>query len=151
MNLKQTACLLLFAFHISAQPQAWNNVKTVAPGTEIRVAGPKPSPVVGTLASATDDSVVVTSRTGQETYARQQITRVSIKKSGHRARNTLIGLGVGAGAGLAVGVGTDQSCSPHCFLGNNLGKVIFTPLGAAVGALVGFVIPTGGWKEIYMP
>jgi len=66
-----------------------------------------------------------------------------------RLRNTLLGAAIGAGAGLGIGAGTDAQCSPHCFLGNNLAKAIFTPLGALVGTVVGVAWPTGRWHEIY--
>ena len=56
---------------------------------------------------------------------------------------------MGAGAGLGIGAGLDAGCHSNCIGGNNLGKAIFTPIGAIGGALVGLVIPTGGWHEIY--
>ncbi len=143
------AFLTLFALEMQAQPQTWDKVKAIPLGTQVRLTGPRPDPIIGKLERATDESLMLTLTASQETFTRAQITRVSTKGPGHRARNTLLGLGLGAGAGLAVGAGTDQSCGPHCFLGNNLGKEIFTPLGAIVGALIGLVIPTGRWHEIY--
>ena len=143
------ACMLLLALELAAQSQSWSNVKALSPGTEIRISGPRPSAVRGTLLSVTDDSLMLNSSAGQEMFTRQQVNRVSSKKQGHRARNALIGLGVGAGTGLVVGAVGDQQCSPSCFLGNNIGKAVFTPLGAILGALVGAVIPTGGWRDVY--
>ncbi len=144
------AGMVLFALPSLAQPQTWNNVTAISPGTAIRIAGPRPGTIPGILQSATADSLALSSNAGQETFSREQITQVSVKKPSHRARNALIGLGVGAGAGLGIGAGADHSCAAHgCFLGNNLGKEIFTPLGAIVGALIGAVIPTGGWRAIY--
>jgi len=31
----------------------------------------------------------------------------------------------------------------------NLGKEVLTPLGALAGAVVGALIPTGGWHDVY--
>jgi hypothetical protein len=144
------ACTVPFALEMSAQPPSWNNVQAISPATEIRIAGPRPGTVQGTLKSVTGDSLVLNSNAGQETFERQQITRVAVKKQGHRARNTLIGLGVGAGAGLGIGAAADHSCaSKGCFFGPNFGKAIVTAFGAAVGALVGVLIPSGGWREVY--
>ncbi len=142
--------MALFAFELAPQPQAWDNVTAISPGTEIRISGPRPGALRGTLQSVTGDSLVLNSSAGQETFTRQQVTRVSIKKQGHRKRNMLIGLGVGAGAGLGVGAGSDHSCAPNgCFFGNNFAKEVFTPLGAGVGALVGALISSGGWRDVY--
>ena len=143
------ASMLLFALDLTAQSQPWSNVKALSPGTEIRIRGPHPSAVRGTLLSVTDESLVLNSSAGQEMFTPQQVNRVSIKKQGHRARNALIGLGVGAGTGLVVGAVDDQHCAPNCFLGKNLSKTVFTPLGAILGILIGAVIPTGGWRDVY--
>ena len=145
------ACMGLFALEMAAQPQSWNNVQAISPGTEIRITGPRPGTLRGTLQSVTGDFLALNSSAGQETFERQQITRVAIKKQGHRARNTLIGLGVGAGAGLGIGAAADHDCASKggFFCPNNFGKAILTPFGAAVGALVGALIPSGGWREIY--
>jgi hypothetical protein len=144
------ACMALFTFELAAQAQSWNNVTAISPGTEIRIAGPGPGAVQGTLQSVTGDSLVLNSSAGQETFARQEVTRVSVKKQGHRKRNTLIGLGAGAGVGLGIGAASDHSCANKgCFFGPNFGKAIFTPFGAGVGALIGVLIPSGGWREIY--
>jgi hypothetical protein len=144
------ASLVLVAPEMAAQQPSWNNVQEISPGMEIRITGPGPRTLRGTLQSVTGDSVVLNSSAGQETFARQQVTRVSIKIQGHRGRNALIGLGVGAGAGLGLGAVSDHSCAPiGCFLGNNFGKKVITPLGAGVGVLIGALIPSGGWREIY--
>jgi hypothetical protein len=45
------ACLLLFAFEVAAQPRSWDQVKAIAPGAEIRIAGPGPGILQGTLAA----------------------------------------------------------------------------------------------------
>jgi hypothetical protein len=34
-------------------------------------------------------------------------------------------------------------------VGKNLGKKVFTPLGALIGVTVGALLPTGGWHNLY--
>jgi hypothetical protein len=69
-------------------------------------------------------------------------------------RNALIGTGIGAGAGLAIGAAADHgsNCSQTsfgCIVPPKVGKEALTPLGAIVGAIIGAVLLTGGWHEIY--
>jgi hypothetical protein len=142
------AVLVLMAATVAAQTNAsWNTVRALATGADVRIAVGSRS-VHGTIERVTDDTLVMTSGKGQEMFAQQEVMRVSIGKKGHRRRNALIGLGVGAGTGLAVGAAADNGCTGFCFL-RNAGKVVFTPLGAIAGVLVGALIPTGGWREIY--
>src|SRR5450631_761343 len=105
--MRALAVLLLAAVTVAAQPPItnWNDVKTLPPGTDIRVERSGAGPLRGQLQSATDESLVVDSGKGQEMFTRQQVTRVSVKGISHRGRNTLIGLGVGAGVGLGIGLG----------------------------------------------
>jgi hypothetical protein len=83
------------------------------------------------------------------------VAKVSAKDKGHRLRNTLIGLGAGAGGGLILGaVGDANSCHPGFFgcwdpLGRNGLKETVTPLGALIGGIVGVLLPTGGWRDVY--
>jgi hypothetical protein len=146
------AGLLLAAFTAAAQSPAqnWNNVTAVPAGTEVRIAAGSRT-VLGQVQSATADSFVVVSGKGQEMFTRQEVTRVSIRTKGHRGRNALIGLGVGAGVGLGVGAAWDNTGDCHsiapCSLGH--GKQIGPPVFGLIGAVVGAVIPTGGWREVY--
>jgi hypothetical protein len=93
--------------------------------------------------------VVTTSRSG-ETLSRIQVTSVASRGRNHRLRNTLIGIGAGGAAGLILGVASNRcAAGTNCFF-NNLGIELFTPMGALAGAIVGAVIPTSGWHDIYL-
>jgi hypothetical protein len=128
----------------------WANVKRIAAGEEIRVSMSDGKSFRGQLQSSTADSLIMVAANSQQTLARPQVAKIATKRDSHRMRNTLIGLGLGAGAGLAGGAVEDHSdCAGRCGFGNNLGKVIFTPLGAVVGTVVGVAWPTGGWHEVY--
>src|SRR5580692_1025851 len=83
----------------------WENVKMLAPATQIRIASATSKPKVMTLESVTDSELVTSSAAGPQTFQRAEITNVSVKQNGHRVRNTLIGMAVAAAAGAAIGYG----------------------------------------------
>jgi hypothetical protein len=146
--------VLLVAGIAAAQPPSaktdWANVKRLAAGEEIRVSMGDGKSFHGQLQSTTDESLIMVAASAQQTLPRPQIAKVATKGDSHRGRNTLIGLGIGTGAGLAIGAGADASCNHGGFFAcNNLGKEVFTPLGAIIGTIVGVAWPTGGWHEVY--
>jgi hypothetical protein len=131
----------------------WDRLKSLSPGQEIRVVQNDAKSKAGNFRSVTDEAIVVSMASGEQTISRQSILRVSSKGKGHRIRNAVIVAGIGAGAGAGIGAAMDA----HANSGSgsfgpwfpNLGKEVVTPLGAIVGAIVGAVIPSGDWHEIY--
>jgi hypothetical protein len=126
----------------------WNAVKALTVGTEVRITSGSRS-IRGEIERTTDDVLVVTSRKGQEMFERQQVSVVSIKKAGHRKRNTLIGLAAGAGGGLAIGIAARAKPGQWEIISNDVVTAGFVAAGAIVGTVVGVIIPTGGWREVY--
>jgi hypothetical protein len=127
----------------------WNNLKQVKPDQAVEVVLKDAKSHKGGLQSVSDDGIVVRLASGEQTFARQNVLRVSSKRQGHRLRNALIGGVIGAGAGLGVGIAADR-CPPNsivCF--GNKGKAIATPAVGLIGFGIGAAIPTGGWQEIY--
>jgi hypothetical protein len=132
-------------------PSNWAGVKQLPAGSEVRVKMSDGRKVVGAFQSATDDDLLVQTPKSRETLTRMTIAKVSTKGRSHRLRNALIGFGGGAGVGLIVGAVSDSRCPKSgCFaVGKNLGKEVFTPLGALIGVTVGALLPTGGWHDLY--
>ena len=147
--MARIAVLFLFASALLAQSPEWDTVKRLPSGSQVRLSLTNGRKLHGGLLNVTDDSVLVAVSRSNQTLTRVTITRVAIKGASHRGRNALIGMGVGAGVGLAAGAGIDHACVADCFLGHNIGKIVFTPLGASLGLGVGVAIPTGGWHDIY--
>ena len=132
-----------------AKPIAnWANLNRLVTGAEIRVTLANGKTLRGFMQRVTPESLAINSTTSQETLSRQDIRRVALKRPGHRGHNTLIGLAIGTGAGLAVGAGVDAKSGPGRMF-PDLGKAVFTPLGALIGTVVGVALPTGGWRDVY--
>ena len=131
----------------------WDMLKQLSAGQEIRVVQYDAKSRRGNFRSVTDEAIVVTLPAGEQTISRQNVLRVSIKSKGHRRRNALIGASIGAGAGLVTGLTKDNvKCTQYCFgPATPKAEVIgaYSAFGAITGAIIGSVVPTGGWHEIY--
>ena len=128
----------------------WANLNQLVQGSEIRVTLTTGRTVRGFIQGVTPESLAINATTSQETLLREDIRRIALKSTGHRGRNTLIGLGVGTAAGLALGAGIDSHAGPGNWF-PNAGKAVLSPLGAIVGTVVGVALPTGGWHDVYRP
>jgi hypothetical protein len=127
---------------------SWDSVKTIAPGTEVRVTAGNSKSVHGKLGSVTDNDLVVNPGAGPQSFARPEIRGVSVKKKGHRLRNTLIGMGAGTAAGLAIGGAETSGCKG---LLCGLAIPVYGAIGFIAGTVTGLVLPTGGWRQVYAP
>jgi hypothetical protein len=144
--------LLLLAFAVTAAADAnWATVKSLTIGGEVKVSSADGKSYRGQLQSVTDESLVILAANTQQSLPRAQVLKIATKGESHRKRNALIGLGIGAGAGLGIGAGVDHGgCNTNCFFKiDNIGKAIFTPLGAIIGTIVGVAWPTGNWHDVY--
>jgi hypothetical protein len=128
---------------------AWDKLKKLSVGQQVQVVQNGAQSTTGSFRSVTDEAIVVSAATGEQTISRESVVRVSTKVSGHRARNALIGAGIGAGAGAGFGAAI-AGCSSGCygFTRGNVAAVV-SAVGGIVGAIVGAVLPTGGWHEVY--
>jgi len=134
-------------------PQAnWDNLKGLAPGDDIRIVLNDTKSYGAKFQSLSDEAIVVRLVTGEQTFERQNVLRVSTRGKGHRGRNALIGLAVGAGAGVIVAVaspelGTGKCAQGSCVDAGTVSVVGF--LAGVLGAGLGAAIPSGGWHDVY--
>jgi hypothetical protein len=145
--------LVLFAFATAntaahAQAADWNPVKALTPGTQVRISADSRT-LNGTIDRVTDQSLAVTSGSSQQTFDRQHVSVIWVKRGGHRKRNALIGLAAGTGAGLGIGLAARSRSGQLQIVSNTAVAAAFTVAGALAGTVIGVVIPTGGWHEIY--
>lgn len=128
----------------------WDNLKQLTPGQETRVVLNDARSYQGKLQSVSDDALVIHSENGDQTFTRESVARVSIKRGRHRTRNVLLGTAIGAGAGLGLGAAIDRCGSNTVGCTGNKGKAIVAPLFGLVGASVGALISRGGgWQDVY--
>jgi hypothetical protein len=154
LNLTRAVAIILASALVAAaqSPEpGWNSVQALAAGAEVRVKLDSRT-IRGQIQNVTGDALTLNSAKGQEAFTRQEVLSLSVKKKGHRGRDTLIGLGAGAAVGLVVGAVSDKQCTGWCVFEISrgeaaaIGAILFGAIGTAVGALI---IPTGGWREVY--
>jgi hypothetical protein len=145
--LRPLALLLLVPTLAAQDSSSWANLAQALAGKEVRVTRSDGQKIRGEFQSASVDSLVVSTAKSSQTISRAMIVRVSAKGKSHRARNAVIGIGAGAAVGLTVGAITDSSCPANgCLIvRKNFGKEVLTP----IGGLVGVLIPTGRWRDLY--
>jgi len=125
----------------------WESLKQLAPGLQLQVVLNDAKSYRGQLQTVGDDALVLRLATGEQTFERQSVLRVSTQGKSHRARNALIGLAVGTGTGIIVGVASPELGQGKCAQGsctNATSAALGGFVGAAVGAGLGAVLPTGG-------
>ena len=136
---------------------SWGNLKSLTPGQEIRVVMRNVKSYQGKFESLSDSGITLQQAGGEQTLARKDVLRVSRKGQDHHAQNALFGAILGAGAGLVIGLGpyyVERNCTLgpafNCGYPPNAHWVkVLTPLGGVGGFVVGALIPSGGWHDVY--
>ncbi len=155
-SLNLLLCSLLSLTVAAQEPAAkWENLKTLAPGTQFRVvSGASPKPIQGTFKSVTDSDLSLMRGASVESFPRTQIISVSARQRSHRLRNALIGLGVGTAAGALIGYGIGHAgCKNQtenwCGFDKGVDAGIGGTGGLVGGTLIGVFLQTGKWTEVY--
>jgi len=139
--------MLLLPLLVAAQetPDSWDNLRQLVPGEGIHIVLKDAKSYRVTFESFDEGGIVVRTATGQQTYARDTVLRVSSKGQSHRLRNALIGAGVAGGISGAA-VAANYSFDPEA---GAIAAVVGIPIATIAGAGVGALIPTGGWHDVY--
>jgi len=155
--MRSSRVLIVLAFGIAVfnsqfclGQSEWSAVQQLTSGQQVKVILKDGASRRGSFESANDSAVVIHSGKGEQTLQRDQVDRVLVKGKSHRKRNALIGAGIGAGAGLGAGAAIDNDCSKTSIIcTGNKGKAILTPVFGLLGAGIGALIPSSGWREVY--
>jgi hypothetical protein len=137
--------VLVDAADIGNSNANWYNLKQLAPGDDIRIVLNDAKAYEAKFQSVSADAIVVRQRSGEHTFNRERVLRVSAKGQSHRLRNAALGTALGAGLGFAVAAGTSRNDSEA----QAIGYVVIPPVMAVGGAAVGAFLPTGGWHDLY--
>lgn len=143
-----TIVILLTSFLLSpvtlaaqAGTNDWSRLSSVAAGSKLSVKLKNGKKINGTFSSASDTSLTMSVKNTSADVKRDDVQTVHYVTGASAAKSTLIGLGAGAGVGAAVGIAGDASSDDNGFEDlDNAVAVGVTVLGAAAGALTGFII-----------
>ncbi|MBI1983531.1 MAG: hypothetical protein HYS61_04970 [Acidobacteria bacterium] len=125
--------------------ESWENLKQLAPGEDVRIVLNDAKSYGAKFESVNDEAITVRLVTGEQTFSRENVLRVSTKGRSRRLRNALIGAGVGVGLGF-VGAAAGNRNDPEA---RAIAYVLAPPVFGGIGAAVGAVMPTGGWHDVY--
>lgn len=142
-------CLVPCSAQAKPNPSDWANVKRLKIGTSLQVSTKKGESFVGVLKHVDDDLLVLLVPVSQSSrmaveLQRDQVTKVSKKKS--RGLSMILGTAIGLGVGIGIGAIVDSRSSGE---DPGLGKLVFGMLGAASGTGVGGAFSIRG-KTVYV-
>jgi hypothetical protein len=135
---------------VAAEPKTegegprWENLQTLASGQSVRVVLNNMESHDGKFLRAGEQALTVRMGNGEQTFARQDILRVSANRPPHRARNALIGLAAGAAVGLGIAARA-ESTDPEQSMQYCVDPIVLGALGAGAGV----AFSRGGWHDVY--
>ena len=128
----------------------WSRLNSVANGSKLSVKLKTGKKMDGTLTGVSDTSLTMLVKNTSTEIKRDDVRSVHQVGGTSVTKSTLIGLGAGAGAGAllgAVGAATDDDNS-FGDINDGVAAGITTVLGAAAGAITGFVIGKTRKKKV---
>ncbi len=141
--------LLANALLNAQQPSegSWENLSQLRVGQRVEVVDMKLKSLQGAFIGYSGDAVSLRLDSNEVSIPREQVLSIKNRGSSHRARNVLIGLAIGAAGGLAVGA--VRGATYHEEGETGVFVLVWTPIGAGVGAIAGAALPAGGQVTVY--
>lgn len=135
--------LIMSARLIPAQSSlhSWENLRQLHIGQKIEVVDMKLKSVQGEFTGYSEDAVSL--RVGRDEVSILRVAVLSVKnrQRSRRGRNALLGLAIGAAGGLAAGA--IRGATYHEAGETGVFMLVYTPIGAGIGAAVGTALPAG--------
>lgn len=136
--------LLLSPVAVMAQAGTndWARLNSVASGSKLSVKLKTGKKIEGTFTSVSDTALTMLVKNTSTETKRDDVRSVHQVGGTSVTKSTLIGLGAGAGAGALLGAVGEAADNDDSFVDLNAGAVVagLAVLGAAAGALTGFII-----------
>lgn len=134
-----------FAFAGTKETGSWDNLKQLRAGDKIEVIDQSLKSFRGTLVSVSDEAISLQSKKDTFTVERAKVLRVSVRDTGKRTRNMLLGAAIGAGAGLAITLPFQVQQSNE---GNSIAGIMAGVTAGAAGAGLALGATTGN-RTVY--
>ena len=132
--MRTLTLLILAAVPLLAQADNWILLRGIYPGQLTHVHMLDGRLQSGGFISTTDANIVIRLRTGDQTFGKDQIKKVSVRKGSKRWRNAGIGFATGAAAvGVLVAVVADEGDVIAPLVAGVV--VVYGLMGAGIGAL----------------
>ena len=129
--MRTLSILVLAAASLLAQADNWTLLRGIYPGQTTHVHTLDGRLTSGGFISTTDANIIIRLRTGDQTFTKDQIKKISVRKASKRWRNAGIGAATGAAAVGVLLAANDVEADPLV-----VAAVIFYGLiGAGIGAL----------------
>ncbi len=115
---------------------SWDNLKQLQVGQPIEVVNTRLRALKGEFISYTDEAVSLRLGKQEQSVARQEVVRVSVRGASHCKRDMILGAAIGGGTVLAIGLLIDVPASNE---GNGCAGCVvgFTATGAGGGLTLG--------------
>ena len=127
----------------------WSRLNGLTAGSKLSVKLKSGKTVQGKLSNISDSSLTLTVKNAPTEIKREDVLTIHEVSKKSAGKSTLIGLGVGAGAGAVIGLAADASSDSGGFEKiDNVAAGGITVIGAATGALVGWLAGRGGGKKV---
>jgi hypothetical protein len=131
--MKTLFLLLASAAALLAQADGWPLLRGINPGQVTHVHLLEGKLHSGGFISTTDANIVIRLRTGDQTFAKDQIKKVSVRKGSKRWRNAAIGAAIGAATIGILFAANDGGDADSSFIAGAI--VAYGVIGGGIGAL----------------